>query len=138
MSKVGLWIDYRKAIIVSVKEKWEEIKKVVLASERYHQYSIDSALNGSYNASQIPTNYLSQRIFQKQMNTYYDEIMANIHDANTILIFGSNAAKDELKYRLEMNKLGDRIIGVETVDQMTERQISAKILQQVEIRISDR
>ena len=78
------------------------------------------------------------RRFSKGNLTYYDEIMANIHDANTILIFGSNAAKDELKYRLEMNKLGDRIIGVETVDQMTERQISAKILQQVEIRISDR
>lgn len=132
MSEVGLWIDYRKAIIVSVKEKWEEIKKVVPASERYPQYFIDSSLNGSYSSSQIPTNYLPQKIFQKQMNIYYDEVMANIHDANSILIFGSNAAKDELKYRLEMHKLGDRIIGIETVDQMTERQISAKILQKVE------
>ncbi len=37
MSKVGLWIDHKKAIIVSVQEKWEESKKVVLVSEQYPQ-----------------------------------------------------------------------------------------------------
>lgn len=136
--KVGLWIDYRKTIIVSVMEKWEEIKKVVLVSEQYLQYSIDSNLQGSYSPLQIPANYIPQTIFQERINIYYDEVIASICDANSILIFGSNTAKDELKYRLEMNKLGDRIIGVETVDRMTERQISAKILQHNELQISDR
>lgn len=128
MSKVGLWIDHRKAIIVSVKEKWEEIKKVVLVSEQYPQSFINSTFKGNYSSLQIPVNYLSQRIFQEQINIYYDEIIASICDANSILIFDSNTAKDELRYRLEMNKLGDRIVGIETIDKMTERQISAKIL----------
>jgi len=137
MGKVGLWIDYRKTIIVSVMEKWEEIKKVVLVSEQYLQYSIDSNLKGSYSSLQIPANYIPQKIFQERINIYYDEVIASICDANSILIFGSNTAKDELKYRLEMNKLGDRIVGIETVDRMTERQISAKILQHIELQISD-
>ena len=138
MSKVGLWIDYRKTIIVSVMDKWEEIKKVLPISERYHRSSIDSTLNGSYSPLQMPANHIPQGIFEKQITIYYDEVIANICDADSILIFGSNSAKDGLKYHLEMNKLGDRIVGVETVDQMTERQISAKILQQVELQISDR
>lgn len=138
MNKVGLWIDYRKTIIVSVMEKWEEIKKVVLVSERYPQYSISSTLKDSYSPLQIPANYIPQRIFQERVNIYYDEVIASICDANSILIFGSNTAKYELKYRLEMNKLGDRIVGIETVDRMTERQISAKILQQIELQVSDR
>lgn len=138
MSKVGLWIDYRKAIIVSVKEKWEEIKKVVLVSEQYLQYSIDSNNNDNYSPLQIPAKYIPQHIFQERINIYYDEVIASICDANSILIFGSNTAKDELKYRLEINQLGDRIIGIEMVEQMTERQISAKVLQQVKIQISDR
>lgn len=137
MGKVGLWIDYRKTIIVSVMEKWEEIKKVVLVSEQYLQYSIDSNLKGSYSSLQIPANYIPQKIFQERINIYYDEVIASICDANSILIFGSNTAKDELKYRLEMNKLGDRIVGIQTVDRMTERQISAKILQHIELQISD-
>jgi len=136
MVKVGLWIDYRKTIIVSVMEKWEEIKKVVPISERCHQYSIDSTLKIGDSPLQISANYIPQRIFEKQINIYYDEVIANICDASSILIFGSNTAKDELKYRLKMNRLGDRIVGFETVDQMTERQISAKISQQIELQIS--
>lgn len=138
MVKVGLWIDYRKTIIVSVMEKWEEIKKVVPISEHCHQYSIGSALRGSDRLLQIPANHIPQRIYEKHINIYYDEVIASICDASSILIFGSNAAKDELKYRLEMNRLGDRIVGFETVVQMTERQISAKILQQIELQICDR
>ncbi|PZV12870.1 MAG: hypothetical protein DCF20_16965 [Pseudanabaena sp.] len=138
MVKVGLWIDYRKTIIVSVMEKWEEIKKVVPISERCYQYSIDSTLKSGDSPLHVPVNHIPQRIFEKQINIYYDEVIANICDASSIFIFGSNTAKDELKYRLEMNRLGDRIVGFETVDQMTERQISAKISQQVELQISDR
>jgi hypothetical protein len=138
MVKVGLWIDYRKTIIVSVMEKWEEIKKVVPISERCHQYSIGSTFKGGDSPLHLPVNYIPQRIFEKQINIYYDEVIASICSASSILIFGSNTAKDELKYRLEMNRLGDRIVGFETVDQMTERQISAKISQQIELQISDR
>lgn len=138
MGKVGLWIDYRKAIIVSVTEKWEEIKKVVLVSDRDldrypHQYSIDSTFENHYSPLQTKTNHLPQRILQQQINIYYDEIIASICNANSILIFGSNTAKHELKYRLEMNKLGDRIVSIETADQMTDRQISSKILQKFEL-----
>jgi hypothetical protein len=138
MVKVGLWIDYRKTIIVSVMEKWEEIKKVVLISERCHQYFNDSTFKGGDSPLHLPVNHIPQRIFEKQINIYYDEVIASICGASSILIFGSNTAKDELKYRLEMNRLGDRIVGFETVDQMTERQISAKISQQIELQISDR
>jgi hypothetical protein len=43
------------------------------------------------------------------------------------LIFGPGEAKGELKKRLESKGLGGRIVGVETTDKMTERQIAAKV-----------
>jgi hypothetical protein len=131
MSKAGLWIDYRKAIIVSVMETREEIKKVVPESEKCHRPFINSSFKSSSRSLQKPEEHLIQSIFQEQLNTYYDEIIASVCDANSILIFGSNTAKDKLRERLEMNKLGDRIISIETSEQLSERQISAKILQQV-------
>ena len=55
--------------------------------------------------------------------------MAYIRDAESILIFGPGEAKDELKERLERNNLSDRVVGIETVDKMTDVQIVAKIRQ---------
>ncbi|MBD2188472.1 hypothetical protein [Pseudanabaena mucicola] len=138
MSKVGLWIDHRKAIIVSIMAKREEVKKVVLESDKQSQYSSSLLFKNNHKLMQMPSNKFTQRTMQEKLNIYYDEIISNIYNANSILIFGPSMAKYELKYRLEMNKLSDRIVGIETVDNMTERQISAKIWQQVELKICDR
>ena len=40
-----------------------------------------------------------------------------------------SGAKDELKERLEKNNLGGRVVGIETVDKMMDRQIAAKVRQ---------
>ena len=54
-------------------------------------------------------------------------VIACIRDAESILILGPGEAKGELKKRLERNKLGGRIVGIETIDRMTDRQIAAKV-----------
>ena len=41
--------------------------------------------------------------------------------------FHPGEAKGELKKRLVRNKLGGRIVGIETIDRMTDRQIAAKV-----------
>src|SRR5712691_5411767 len=47
--------------------------------------------------------------------------------AESILIFGPGEAKGELTKRLESENLTGRIVGVETVDKMTDRQIAARV-----------
>ena len=61
------------------------------------------------------------------LNIYYDAIIASVRNAESILIFGPGEAKGELKRRFERIDLGGRIVGVETVDKMTDRQIAAKV-----------
>ncbi len=56
-------------------------------------------------------------------------VIACIRDAESILIFGPGETKGELQRRLKRNNLGGRIVGIETVDKMTDRQIAAKICQ---------
>ena len=77
----------------------------------------------------VPADDRRQRAFTGQLNIYYDEVIAYMRDAESILIFGPGEAKDELKKRLEGNNLGGRIVGIETVDKMTDGQIAAKIRQ---------
>ena len=50
-----------------------------------------------------------------------------IRDADSIWIFGPGEAKVELEKRLKQEDLGGRIVGVETVDKMTDHQIAAKV-----------
>jgi hypothetical protein len=41
----------------------------------------------------------------------------------------SGEAKGELQKRIKKNKLGGRIVDIETVDKMTDRQIASKVRQ---------
>jgi hypothetical protein len=68
-------------------------------------------------------------VFTAHLNIYYEAVIASLRDAESILIFGPGEAKGELKKRLEKSNLGGRIVGVETSDKMTDRQIAAKVRQ---------
>ncbi len=127
--KVGLWIDHRKAIVVAVTDKGEDIGLVISKVEKQLRRSGDSPLQGSYEPSQVPADDIRQRAYTGHLNVYYDAVIGAIRDAESILIFGPGEAKEELKARLEKNKLGGRILGVESADKMTDRQIAAKVRQ---------
>jgi hypothetical protein len=86
----------------------------------------DFPLKGSYESSQIPASNSRQRALTGHLSIYYDAIIASIRNAEFILIFGPGDAKGELKKRLKKNNLEGRIVGIETVDKMTGRQIAAK------------
>jgi len=125
----GLWIDHRKAVIVVVTDKGEETKLIISQVEKQLRRSGDSPLKGPYEAQQVPLDDSRQREFTGHLNIYYDAVIACIRDTEAILIFGPDEAKGELKKRLVKNKLGGRIVGVESVDKMTDRQIAAKVQQ---------
>ena len=127
--KVGLWIDHRKAIVVTVTNKVEEMALVISAVEKQARRSSSSRHEGPYEPQQVPADDSRQRAYTGHLNIYYDAVIASIRDAESILIFGPGEAKGELKKRLEGLNLGGRIAGVETVDKMTNRQIAARVRQ---------
>ena len=127
--EVGLWMDHRKAVIVVVSDKGEEIKLIVSKVEKQRRRSGGSPLKGPYEALQVPADDSHEREFTGHLNIYYDAVIGCIRDAEAILIFGPGEAKGELKKRMEREELGGRIVGIETVDRMTDRQIAAKVRQ---------
>jgi hypothetical protein len=126
-AKVGLWIDHRKAIIVAVTGKEEEMGLVISAIEKQARRSPSSRHTGTFEPQHVPADDSRQRSFTGHLNIYYDAVIASIRDAESILIFGPGEAKGELKKRLERIDLGGRIESVETVDKMTDHQIAAKV-----------
>ncbi len=126
-TKVGLWIDHRKAIILAVTEEEEALKMIISKTEKQLSRSGDSPLKGSYESQRVPASDSRQKIFTGHINIYYNAVIACIRDAESILIFGPGEAKGELMKRLKKNNLAMRVVGIETVDKMTDKQIAAKI-----------
>ena len=126
-TKVGLWIDHRKAIVVVLTDKGEERGLVISAVEKQARRSSSSRHSGHFEPQQVAADDSRQRAFTGHLNMYYDAVIASIRDAESILIFGPGEAKGELKKRLGKVDLGGRIVSVETVDKMTDRQIAAKV-----------
>ncbi len=125
--RVGLWIDHRKAVIVKISDKGEEMGLIISKVEKQVRRTGNSPLKGPYEPLQVQADNRRQRIFTGQLNTYYDAVIASIRDAEFILIFGPGEAKNELRLRLKKNNLGGRIAGFEIVDKMTNSQIAAKV-----------
>ena len=125
--KVGLWIDHRKAIVVKVTNKGEEMGLVISRAEKQPRRSGDSPLKGPYESRQVAADDIQQRVRTEHLRTYYDAVIACIGDAESVLIFGPGEAKGELRKRLKRSDLGGRIAVTETVDKMTDRQIAAKV-----------
>ncbi len=125
--KAGLWIDHRKAVIVIVSDNEAHIKLVISKVEK--QAGRSGGVRSKTQHGQEPSvaDDSRQREFTGHLNVYYDAVIACIRDAEAILIFGPGEAKGELKKRLEKDKLGGRIAGVETADKMTDSQIMAKV-----------
>ena len=119
--EVGVWIDHRKAVIAIIAGKTEEVRQVTSNMEKHVRYSgapqEDSAEDQRDNR------------FTGHLNKYYNEVIGCIRDADSILIFGPGEAKIELEERLGKEALRGRIVGVETVDKMTDRQVTARVRQ---------
>jgi len=69
------------------------------------------------------------RKFANNLNSFYDEVIAMLRDADSIQIFGPGEAKGELEKRIEHEGLKAHILAIETTDKMTDRQIAAKVRQ---------
>jgi len=75
---VGLWIDHRKAIIVTVTDKGEEISLIISKVERQLRRSGDSILKGRYESVDVPADDRRQRSLTGSLNIYYDAVIASI------------------------------------------------------------
>jgi hypothetical protein len=120
-NEIGLWIDHRKAVIAFASGDGEEIKQIESDMEKHVRFS--------GGAADLTEEDMRDRRFTNQLNKYYDAVIACIRDADSILIFGPGEAKGELQKRLEELSLGGHIVGIETADKMTDRQVAAKVRQ---------
>jgi molybdopterin converting factor small subunit len=122
---IGLWIDHRKAVIVIVSDEGEDVKEITSHMEKHVRYSNDTSEGGS-------SEDMRDRQFENRLNSFYDAVVAVIRDGDSVQIFGPGEAKGELKKRLESAGFKGHILAIETADKMTDRQIAARVREQLQ------
>jgi hypothetical protein len=118
--KVGLWLDHKKAVIVSITNTGEERRIISSDMEHYVRYSNNVPGDGT-------AEDVRDRRFWNHLGEYYDKVIAQIGDAKSILIFGPGEAKHELKKRLENQGMLENILSVDDAGNLTDRQVATRV-----------
>ncbi len=125
-SNIGVWIDHRDAVIISLLENGDTTQRIPSSVEKQLRRSGDHPA-GSFEALQVPSDISRERDYTRHLAHYYDEIVSRLHEAGAILIFGPGEAKHELKKRFAKDKSADHLIVMEVADKMTEPQMAAHV-----------
>jgi len=117
--KVGIWIDHKKAVIVTASVDGVFTKTLESDVGSHARYSSPQESRGEKRYEARHNQHLDQ---------YYDEVISQLGQPEAFLIFGPGEAKLELKERLSHSKaLADRVVDIETTDKLTDPQIVAKV-----------
>ena len=117
--KVGIWIDHKKAVIVSASADGVTTKTLESDVEAHPRYAGQQDGGGEKKYEERHS---------QDLDRYYDEVIRQLTDADELLIFGPGEAKLELKERLRRSKThSERTIAIETTDKLTDPQIVAKV-----------
>ena len=126
--KVGIWIDHKKAVIVSASADHVTTATVESDVGPHARYS-DRA---GYPTPDGPHDGGGEKKYEgrydQHLDRYYDQVISRLGQPEALLIFGPGEAKLQLKERLSRSKaLSKCIVGIETTDKLTDRQIVTKV-----------
>ena len=125
---VGIWIDHRKAVIVSLIQKKQSIFHVESNVEGHFRLKGGSRSKDLYGPQDATSESKREERYKHYLQDYFKRVIDLISDASRIIIFGPGEAKHEFVKEIKKKKaLAGKIDGVETKDKMTERQIAAKV-----------
>ncbi|HSN93567.1 MAG TPA: hypothetical protein VLR89_00735 [Anaerolineaceae bacterium] len=125
--EIGLWIDHRKAVIVTIEDKNVEIQEIQSEMVKRVRFSGKSQSKGGVQPVGSTAEDIRDRQFGEQLDNYYDTVLAIVKTADSIWIIGPGEAKGELERHIQHAGLGACIVGVEAADKLTNNQIEAKV-----------
>ena len=131
--EIGLWIDHRKTVIVTIENEVAVTREIRSNMEKHVRFSSGTHSKGPNSSQGSTAEDMRDRQFGDHLGRYYEGIVSLIRDADAIWIFGPGEAKGELEKRLERAGLKGRVVSVEAVDKMTDRQVAAKVRDRIRV-----
>jgi hypothetical protein len=126
--KVGIWIDHKKAVVVSASADGVTVKTLEseIGSHPHYSGRAGPQTPGASHNGGGEKKY--EQRYDEHLDRYYDEVISQMGQPEAVLIFGPGEAKLQLNERLSRSKaLSERIVGIETTDKLTDPQIVATV-----------
>lgn len=128
--KMGVWIDHKKAVIVSA-AKDQLSAKTLESGIRPHTHYAGSQVGGGEKKYEERND--------QSLDRFYDEVIGQLGQPDAIFIIGPGEAKLQLKERLAgVKALSRSHVTVETTDKLTDPQIVEKVRDHFDIARSTR
>lgn len=125
---VGIWIDHKKAVIVSASADRVTARTVESDIGPHARFSGRAGYPSPDGPQSGGGEKQYEERYDQHLDRYYDQVISQLGQPEAVLIFGPGEAKLQLKERLSRSKdLSERIVGVETTDKLTDPQIVAKV-----------
>ena len=125
--RAGVWIDHRRAVVVTIAPGGETTVVVDSDFERQLGRTNGVRSNEKHEALHTPKDDSQDRRFHGLLDAYYDRVIAALHGAGTVLIFGPGEAKGEMRKRLAKGDHARTDVTVETADRMTDPEVAARV-----------
>ena len=126
MKKTGVWLDTKKALIVTIDNEKETLDTIPSNIEHFHPHggSGTRQKGGPQDVVQ-DSKYLERE--KHQMKHYFKEIASEIKNTEALVIFGPAGTNEKFSKELQENysHLSTKIKGVRKADSMTDNQVKA-------------
>ena len=124
---IGLWIDHKGAVMVTLKEDGEEIKSIQSGVEKRVRFRGGTHMKTTHGAQYFPAEDHKDRQYIEKLKKFYGAVISILREGDSVLVLGPGEAKTELEKRIAHERVGAAIVGIETADKMTQRQIAARV-----------
>jgi hypothetical protein len=126
--KVGIWIDHRKAVIVSASADRVTDKTLESNVGPHSRYSGRAGSPAAEGGQDEGGEKRYEERYRHELDRYYDEVISQLGHPEALLLLGPGEAKLQLKERLSRSKaLSECVVAIETTDKLTDTQIVAKV-----------
>ena len=127
-TKTGIWIDHKKAVIVSLDGENEKMLTIESKAGRRVRLSGGSRSKIPYGTQEFAPGNRRDRKYMQNLKRYYSKICNCIKHSDSIYLMGPGEAKIEFKKHLEESKsLCGLISKIDTAGKMTNAQLAAKV-----------
>lgn len=127
--KAGVWIDHKQAIVVPITDAGQEIKKFKSGIEPSVRPAGGSRSKNKYTPNDFIAEDRREQKLVDERKKVFEEVLACIRGANSLLILGPGEAKGEFSKHIKAKKIRGLTVELETTDKLTDRQVAAKVSQ---------
>ncbi len=123
--KVGIWVDYKKAVLVHFTADGHELKQVKFKAGKPLAEGRVASRNKSHGRGDWTAEDRLQNKADVDRKGYYRDIIAATSGCTELFVFGPAQAKTELKKQLLAKKIPGLVLDVAASDEMTQAQVVA-------------